>query len=135
MRGFFVRLVINSVALYVAITLLEGRGLTSSTSVWYSYVILGFIFGVVNACLKPLLKVLTCPLIVLTLGLFTLLINTGLFYLSGWLSSVIAGFGFRVDTFWGAFLGAIITSVVSVVLSIFLDEDGGKKKHKKSSKA
>lgn len=135
MRGFFVRLVINSVALYVAITLLEGRGLTSTTSVWYSYIILGFIFGVVNACLKPLLKVLTCPLIIITLGFFTLLINTGLFYLTGWLSGLIAGFGFHVDTFWGAFFGALITSVVSVILSIFLDEDREKKKHKKSNKS
>jgi len=131
MKGFLIRLIINSVALYAAISIMDGHGLTASTEVWYSYVILGFIFGVVNALLRPLIKVLTCPLIMLTLGLFTLLINTGMFYLSGWLSTSIVGFGFTIDTFWGAFFGAMITSIVSVLLSIFLDDDKKKKRDKK----
>ncbi len=134
MRNFLVRLIINSLALYAAIAIMDGHGITASTGVWYSYVILGFIFGVINAFFRPLLKVLTCPLIMLTLGLFTLLINTGLFYAVGWLGERIAGFGFTVDTFWGAFLGALITSAASVVLSIFLDDDKKReKKHKKNN--
>ena len=128
MRNFVIRLIINSVALYAAIMIMDGNGLTASTGVWYSYVILGFIFGVLNALLRPVLKFLTCSLIALTLGLFTLLINTGLFYLVGFIGESVSGFGFTVDTFWGAFLGALITSVVSIALSIVLDDDDQKKK-------
>ena len=131
MRNFVIRLIINSVALYAAIALMDGNGLNASTGVWYSYVILGFIFGVLNALFRPLIKLLTCPLIVLTLGLFTLLINTGLFYLVGWLGEQITGFGFTIETFWGAFFGALITSGASVILSIFLDDDKDRNKKKR----
>lgn len=133
MKGFFIRLLINSAALYAAIAIMDGHGLTATTEVWYSYVILGFIFGVVNAMVRPLIKVLTCPLIVLTLGLFTLFINTGMFYLAGWLGTVITGFGFTIDTFWGAFFGGLITSVASVILSMFLDDEKSQKKRKKKT--
>jgi putative membrane protein len=130
MRGFFVRLIINSVALYAAIAIMNGNGITAAPMEWYGYVVLGLIFGIVNAVVKPILTLLTCPLIVLTLGLFTLLINTLMFYLSGWLGGLIAGFGFEVDTFWGAFFGGLIVSVVSVVLTIFLGDEEKKKKRK-----
>ena len=130
MRNFFIRLIINSVALYVAIAIMNGNGITAEPMEWYGYVVLGLIFGVVNAVVKPFLKLLTCPLIVLTLGLFTLLINTLMFYMVGWLGERIAGFGFQVDTFWGAFFGGLIVSVVSVLLTIFLGEDDKKKRPK-----
>ena len=132
MRNFVVRLFINSVAVYAAIILMNGHGITAGSMEWYGYVMLGFIFGVLNAVIKPILKFLTCPLIMLTLGLFTLVINTAMFYAVGWLGSLFTGFGFTVDTFWGAFLGGLIVSVVSVVLTLFLgDDDDRKKKRKK----
>jgi putative membrane protein len=131
MRNFVVRLFINSVALYVAIALMNGNGITAASMEWYGYVVLGFIFGALNAVIKPILKFLTCPLIALTLGLFTLVINTAMFYAAGWLGGMVAGFGFTVDTFWGAFFGGLIVSVVSVILTLFLgDEDDHKKKKK-----
>jgi putative membrane protein len=111
---------------------MNGNGITASSMAWYGYVILGFIFGVLNAVIKPILQFLTCPLIALTLGLFTLVINTVLFYAVGWLAGMFTQFGFTVNTFWGAFFGALIVSVVSVLLTIFLgDEDDHKKKQKK----
>ena len=131
MRNFVVRLFINSVAVYVAIVLMNGNGITAASMQWYGYVVLGFIFGVLNAVIKPILKLLTCPLIALTLGLFTLVINTALFYAAGWLGNTFTGFGFTVDTFWGAFLGALIVSVVSVILTLFLGDDDDKKKKRK----
>jgi putative membrane protein len=82
MTKFFMRWVVNAIALYLAIFLLDGRGLTF-TGDWLSIVWLALIFGLVNAFLRPLLSLLTCPLIILTLGLFTLLINTFLFWLTG----------------------------------------------------
>ena len=135
MRDFVVRLLINSVALYVAIALMNGNGITAESMMWYGYVVLGLIFGVLNAVIKPILKFLTCPLIALTLGLFTLLINTLMFYAAGWLGETFTGFGFTVDTFWGAFFGGLIVSVVSVVLTLFLgDSEDARKRRKRREK-
>jgi putative membrane protein len=132
MSRLLIRLGINAVALYVAIFLVpglqaQGEGLVSL--LW-----LALIFGLVNALLRPLLKFLTCPLILLTLGLFTLVLNTGLFWLSGWIGTQF-GVGFTVENFWAAFLGSIIVSVVSVVLSLVLrDELEGDRRRRRRKK-
>ena len=122
MKNFFIRLIINAVALYVAVALLNGRGLTPQTSNWLSFIWLALIFGVVNAILKPVLTVLSCPILILTLGLGSLLINTLLFYLSGVIGTSF-GVGFTVSSFWTAFLGALIVSVVSFILNTILREE------------
>jgi putative membrane protein len=120
MYRFLIRWAINAVALYVAVALVPG--IQPQTANWLSYIWLALIFGVVNALLNPLLKLLTCPLILLTLGLFTLVINTFLFYLAGNIGTAF-GVGFTVDSIWSALLGSIVVSVVSVVLSlVFKDE-------------
>jgi putative membrane protein len=119
---FFLRLVINAVALYAAIAIMAGRGITPQTTDWLSFIWLALIFGVINAVLRPLLHILTCPLIILTLGLGTLLINTLLFYLAGVIGRQF-GVGFTVDGFWPAFLGALIVSVISLLLSTILREE------------
>jgi putative membrane protein len=116
MTKLFIRLGINAVAVYAAIYLLNGRGITANPDSWFYYIALGLIFGLVNAVLRPLLVTLSCPLIILTLGLGTLLINTLLFFLSGLIGQVF-GVGFTVDGFWPAFLGSLIVSIVSVVLA------------------
>ena len=117
MNKFFLRLAINAIALYLAV----GTGLIPyiepQSDQWWSYLIMGFIFAVVNAVLGPILKFLTCPLIILSLGLFTLVINTMLFYFTGWLGSLI-GYGFTIESFWAGFLGALLVGVVNAVLTI-----------------
>jgi putative membrane protein len=91
---------------------------------------LALIFGLINALFRPLLQFLTCPLILLTLGLFTLVINTFLF----WLTSVIGqslGFGLIISdpVWWNAFLGGLVVSIVSIVMTMILkDEMRGRKK-------
>ena len=80
------------------------------------------IFGFVNALFRPLLKFLTCPLIILTLGLFVLLINTLLFWLSGLIGQYF-GMGFTVDGFWPAFLGSLVVSLVSMVLTLAVRDE------------
>ena len=122
MKNFIIRLIINAVALYVAVALLNGRGLTPQTNYWLSFIWLALIFGVVNAILKPVLTILSCPILILTLGLGTLLINTLLFYLSGLIGTSF-GVGFIVNGFWTAFLGALIVSVVSFILNMILREE------------
>jgi putative membrane protein len=120
MNRFIIRWAINAVALYVAVALVPGIQLQSAN--WLSFIWLALIFGVVNALLSPLLKLLTCPLILLTLGLFTLVINTLLFYLGGYVATYF-GVGFTVDSWLSAFLGSLIVSIVSVVLSLILKDE------------
>jgi len=121
MIKFFLRWIINAVALYLAIFLLNGKGLDFNGN-WLSIVWLALIFGLINAFLRPLLTILTCPLIILTLGLFTLLINTLLFWLTGQIGQSF-NLGLSVNGFWPAFLGGLIVSVVSIVLSAILKDE------------
>ncbi|HEY2980087.1 MAG TPA: phage holin family protein [Anaerolineales bacterium] len=121
MTKFFIRWVINAIALYLAIFLLDGRGL-EFTGDWLSIIWLALIFGLVNAFLRPLLALLTCPLIILTLGLFTLLINTFLFWLTGQIGQAF-DLGLTVEGFWPAFLGGLIVSIVSIIMSMFLRDE------------
>ena len=112
MGGLLLRFVINVVGLLAAAYIVPGVHFDN----WVTILVVALIFGVVNALIKPLIEFFTCLINVLTLGLFTLIINTFIF----WLSAVIAdslGFGFRVDDFWSAFFGALIVSLVSLVLT------------------
>lgn len=121
MVRFILRWAINAVALYVAVVVVNSTigGISLQNPNWQSFLWMGLIFGLVNAFLRPLLDILTCPLIILTLGLFTLIINTLLFYAVGWISSFF-NVGYTVTNFWSALLGAIVVSVVSIVLSMVL---------------
>ncbi|MCG2785214.1 MAG: phage holin family protein [Anaerolineae bacterium] len=121
MNKFLIRLLINAVALYAAVSFVDGIQAVPGTN-WVSYLGLAFIFGLLNALVRPILKFLTCPLIILTLGLFTLVINTALFWLTG-LIGLNFGAGFTVDGFWPAFLGGLIVSIVSVILTTFFKDD------------
>ncbi len=130
MTKFFIRLLINGFAFYAAAALVPG--ITAVTANPVNYLVLALIFGLLNALVKPLLKLLTCPFILLTLGLFTLLINTGLFYLTGWLGQQF-DYGFYVSGFWAAFLGAIVVSLIGMLGEIlFRDELKGRHKPKRN---
>ena len=127
MTKFILRWVINAIALYLAVLILPGIDLRSGM---ISIIWLALIFGLVNALFRPLIQLLTCPLIMLTLGLFTLVINTFMF----WLTSVIGqSFGLALTiadpVWWNAFLGGLVVSIVSVVLTLILkDEMKGSRK-------
>jgi putative membrane protein len=130
MKKILIRLAINAVALYAAVAIMDGRGITPQNENWLSFIWLALIFGLVNAVIRPLLVVMSCPLIILTLGLGTLLINTLMFYLAGWLGTQFQ-VGFTVDGFWPAFWGAFIVSVVSFILTIFFKDELDNKRRKK----
>lgn len=121
MTKFVLRWLINAIALYLAILIVPGLDLRSGM---VSIIWLALIFGFVNALFRPLLKFLTCPLILLTLGLFTLVINTFLF----WLTSVIGqSFGLALviadPIWWNAFLGGLVVSIVSVLMTLILKDE------------
>jgi putative membrane protein len=119
MTRFILRWAINAVAIFLAVRFVPGLSLQSG---WASVVWLALILGLVNAFLRPLLKFLTCPLIILTLGLFTLLMNTFLFWLTGQIGQLI-GIHLTINGFLPAFLGGLVVSVVSVVMSMILKDE------------
>jgi putative membrane protein len=119
MTKFILRWTINAIALFLAVYFVPGINLEGE---WTSIIWLALIFGLINAFLRPLLKLLTCPLIFLTLGLFSLLINTFLFWLTGQVGGAF-GIGFTIEDIWAALLGGLVVTVVSVVLSLILKDE------------
>src|SRR4029077_12850909 len=115
------RWAIAALALFVAAWLVPG--IRVSGQGWVVFSVMAVILGLVNAVVRPVLKLLSCPLIILTLGFFVLVING----ITLWLASEIAvswfHVGFYVDGFWAAFLGALIVSIVSVVLTSLVREE------------
>lgn len=120
MGKLILRWAIVAVAVWLAILIVPG--IEASPSDWTTIAAFALILGLLNAIVRPVLKFLSCPLIVLTLGLFVLVLNGVMFWLAGWLAGVL-GLGFTVSDFWAALLGALVVSVVSAVLNIFVKDD------------
>ena len=116
-------------ALYAAIALLPKSILYHGD--WIDIIWLALIFGLVNAILRPPFKALSCLLIILTFGLFTLVINALLFALTGWIGSHWGGVGFSLAEpwFWSAFLGSLVTTIVSGVLNGLLRDELRDRRH------
>ncbi|MFI9029760.1 phage holin family protein [Streptomyces sp. NPDC053560] len=125
MRNFLVKTIANAAALAVAIWLLSDITLTGSSTgnkVW-TLILVALIFGVVNVIVKPVVKLLSFPLFILTLGLITLVINALMLLLTSWLAGKL-DLAFHVEGFWTAVLGGFIVSIVSWALHVILpDED------------
>jgi len=112
------RILINAAALWAATEIVPG---VRHDGPWTSLLLVALVFGVLNALVRPILKLLTCPLILLTLGLFTFVINAIVLWLTSAISGSL-GLGFHVSGFWAAFLGALVVTVVSVLLSVVLSD-------------
>jgi len=113
---FLLRLLINAAALWVAIQLVDG---IEHRGTWWSLLVVALVFGILNASIRPLLKLLSLPVIILTLGLFIFVINALMLLLTGWVSDLF-NLGFYVEGFWDAFFGGLIISIVSLLLSMFM---------------
>jgi putative membrane protein len=116
-------IIANAVAIWVAAFLLDGIEIGGDgANFWLTLLGVAVIFGVVNALVKPVLKLLSLPLIVLTLGLFLLVLNALMLTLTSWLAGLF-GLDFVVQSFfWDAIIGAIIISAVSVVVDMLLPD-------------
>jgi len=115
---FLVRLLVNAAALWVATHLVPG---VSYEGGWLSFLGVALVFGFVNAFIRPVAKILTFPLIIVTFGIFSLVVNGLMLWLTSSLSSAL-GLGFQVSGFWAAFFGALIVSIVSTLLSMMVTE-------------
>jgi putative membrane protein len=109
------RLLINALALWIAIRIVPGLSFDGPAPM---LVAVALVFGVVNAIVRPILKLLTLPVLILSLGLFIFVINALMLWLTAKLSGVF-GLGFHVEGFGAAFLGALVVSVVGLLLSWF----------------
>ena len=118
MRNLVIRWLINTLAIYLAIRWVHGIHFNGGPE---ALLLVAAIFGLVNAVLKPILTVLTCPLVLLTLGLFTFVINAVMLLFTARLSQSF-GLGLSVDGFWPAFWAGLLIGVVSLVLSMVLGE-------------
>jgi putative membrane protein len=120
---FFLHWLIAVIGLIVAYIILAPRGLMSlqGNSAVLAFAVTGVVLGLANIIIRPILKVLSCGFIILTLGLFMLVINAFLLWLSSWICSLL-GIGLVVQVPWGAFWGSIIVSVVSFVAHLFIHE-------------
>ena len=113
---FIIRLIVNAAALWVATRIVPGVTFDGGL---IPFLAVALVFGVINATLRPLTKILTFPLILVTLGIFALVVNGLMLWLTSSLSSSL-GLGFHVSGFWAAFFGALVVSIVSALLSLSL---------------
>ena len=118
---FLIRVVASAIALAVATAVVPGIELTTAslTSKVLTLIAVALIFGVVNAILKPIVKIVGCAFYVLTLGLIALVVNALLLWLTSWLAGKL-NLPFHITGFWPAFWGAIIVGVVGWLLSILM---------------
>lgn len=121
--GFLVRWLINAVALWVTTKVVSGIDVTGSTTTKNLLTLLAvaLIFGLVNAIIKPIIKLVGCVFYVLTLGLIALVVNALLFLLTDWIANLL-DLPFKVDGFWPAFWGAIVMGLVSWALSLVIPD-------------
>lgn len=127
MPKFIWKWLVNALALYVAIAFVPGIQQQGGGG-WVDLLWLAAIFGLLNSLLRPILKILSCPLILLTFGLYILVINTFMFWLAGTIGNQFS-IGFSVDGFGAAFLGALVVSVINLFFSGLFKDDDKKKQH------
>lgn len=121
--SFIVRIIVNGLALWVATELVSGVSITegdTATDRVLTLLVIALIFAVINAVIKPIVQFFTFPLFIVTLGLFTFIVNALMLTLTGWIADLL-NVPFEVDSFfWDAILGALVVSFVSWLLNLLL---------------
>lgn len=113
-----VQTLINAAALYIAIMLVPNLSFAFDVEgAWWKFLLVAFIFGLINTFLRPVLRILTLPITLMTLGLFLLVINALMLLLTGAISAEL-NLGFAVADFWAALFGSIVISIVGFLLSM-----------------
>lgn len=123
--GFLVRLVVNGIAIWLCTLIVSGIALPASSSTGEKVLgiaVVALVFTLVNMIVRPVVKLLSLPFYILTLGLFSLVVNALMLMLTGWLTG-LTGFGLTVDGFWTAVLGGLIISIASWILHLLVPGD------------
>ncbi|GGK50447.1 phage holin family protein [Nocardia camponoti] len=120
------RLVVNAIAIWAAVAWIQKIWILVPAD-WGRWgeaaiiVIIAAVFTAVNAVIKPIIKLLSLPFVILTLGLFLLVVNAGMLALTAWITS-LTDYGLRIDGFWAAFWGGVIVSLVNWVLGLVVPD-------------
>jgi len=121
LKNILIRWLITALAVVAAAALVPGITVTGANG-WLTVIVMAAVLGLINAIIRPILALLSCGCIVATLGLFMLVINTFTFWLASYVTNLF-NLGFQVESIWAAFLGALVVSVVSFLLSmVFVDD-------------
>ena len=120
-KNILIRWLITALAVVAAAALVPGITVTGANG-WVTVIVMAAVLGLINAIIRPILALLSCGCIVATLGLFMLVINTFTFWLASYITDLF-GLGFQVENLWAAFLGALVVSIVSFLLSMVLVDD------------
>jgi len=121
MKGLLIRWVVTALALWLTATIVPGLVTIRSAG---AAIIAALVLGLVNAIVRPVLLLLTLPFTIVTLGLFIFILNAAMFGLA----ALLAGPGFQVHGFWGALVGSLLVSIISLVLNMIIGEAGKPKK-------
>lgn len=124
MLSFIVRLIVNGLAIWVATELVDGVTLSGSSTSddLLTLLLVAVIFAAVNLLIKPIVKLLSLPFYIITLGLFTFIVNAFMLWLTSWIASLF-DLPFEVEGFWWeAILGSVVISLVSWVLNLLLPD-------------
>jgi putative membrane protein len=119
--SLLIRFIVTAIAVAAAAYLVPGIDVGDNAA--KAVILTAVILGIINAFIRPVLKLLSLPLILLTLGLFILVVNSVCFYLAAWISRTIFDVRFAFDSIWAVLLGAIVISIVSTVLNWILPDD------------
>ncbi|GAA4169143.1 phage holin family protein [Gryllotalpicola koreensis] len=120
---FVVKLLINAFALWLTTLIVAGVHVTawkagSGWALFWTYIVLALVFGIVNGIVGTVLRIVAFPLYILTLGLFSLIVNGLLLLLVGWISEHWLHFGLTVDGFWWGVLGALVLAIISWIVGL-----------------
>jgi len=121
MRGLLIRWIITALALWLTATIVPSLVTIKNAG---AAILAALVLGLVNAIVRPILLLLTLPFTIVTLGLFIFILNAAMFGLA----ALIAGPGFQVHGFWGALVGSLLVSLISLVLNMIVGETGKAKK-------
>ena len=133
MGRFLIRLIINTIALWLTTLIVEGVKVVSygeagdTVALVLTYLLVGLIFGVVNGVIGNMIRIVAFPVYILTLGLIALIVNGLLLLLVAWISSLI-GFGLTVDGFWWGVIGAVVLGLLSWLIGVLLRPLVGRKR-------
>ena len=116
MRNFAIRLLVNALALWAAATVVSGITLSGG---YGEILIVALIFGILNAVLKPILVIFSIPFLIVTLGLFALVLNGAMLLITAGLTDYLS-----VSGLWAAVLGSIVISLVTMLLGKTLEDEG-----------
>ncbi len=115
-----IRWLVTAISLVVAVLIVPG--ITIESNAWVAVAVMALVLGLVNAIVRPILQFLSCGCIMATLGLFLFVINAATLWFSSWISQNWFNAGFVIDGFWPAFWGAIVVSIVSFFLNVFVPD-------------